>query len=376
MTASSTSRLLRLLSLLQMRRDWPGPLLAERLEISHRTVRRDVDRLREMGYSIRSTMGPEGGYRLDAGEELPPLLFDDDQVIALAVSLQAAAVTGVGIEDAALRALTTVRQVMPSRLRHRLSALEFTTVSPLPGRAARDAVSPDVLIALSAAVRAHEVLRFDYAGSRDRSSGDQTGSGGSGGSGGDQTGSRDRSSGDQTGSGGSGGSAIEPRPPRRVEPHHLVTSGGSWYLVAWDLDHDEWRIYRADRISPRIPTGPRFSPREVPGGDVAEYVSARFKGSESGDRWPCVGKVILHRPARDVLPFAEDGVVEDLGPDRCSLEVGSWSWVALASALNRFDTELEVVFPDELTAAFGTLAARNAATVAGWPPPQTPVRPG
>ncbi|ARJ03947.1 DeoR family transcriptional regulator [Cnuibacter physcomitrellae] len=335
MTASSTSRLLRLLSLLQMRRDWPGPVLAERLEISHRTVRRDVDRLREMGYSISSTMGPEGGYRLDAGDDLPPLLFDDDQVIALAVALQAAAVTGVGIEDAALRALTTVRQVMPSRLRHRLGALEFTTVTPRPGAVRRDPVSPDVLIALSTAVRAREVLRFDYASHRPRSG---------------------------SGSDGDGGAATDPAPPRKVEPHHLLTSGGSWYLVAWDLDRDAWRIYRADRISPRTPTGPRFAPREVPGGDVAEYVSARFKGSESGDRWPCIGKAILHLPARDVLPFAEDGIVEDLGPDRCSLEVGSWSWIALASALGRFDTEIEVVSPAELTAAFGVLAARHAAT--------------
>src|SRR3954447_10923947 len=106
---TTTSRLLNLLSLLQTRRDWPGALLAERLAISHRTVRRDVDRLREMGYSIQATMGPDGGYRLDAGSELPPLLFDDDQVIALAVALQAATATGAGIEEAAVRALTTVR---------------------------------------------------------------------------------------------------------------------------------------------------------------------------------------------------------------------------------------------------------------------------
>ena len=177
---TTTSRLLTLLSLLQTRRDWPGALLAERLSISHRTVRRDVERLREMGYSIQATMGPDGGYRLDAGSELPPLLFDDDQVVALTVALQAAAVTGVGIEEAALRALTTVRQVMPARLRHRLNALEFTTLPRRPGDPALQAVSTDVLIAISTAVRAREVLRFDYAGDD----------------------------------------------PRRVEPHELVTSGG------------------------------------------------------------------------------------------------------------------------------------------------------
>ncbi|SNS95344.1 helix-turn-helix transcriptional regulator [Rhodococcoides kyotonense] len=322
---TTTSRLLSLLSLLQTRRDWPGSVLAERLEISPRTVRRDVDRLREMGYSIHATMGPEGGYRLDAGSELPPLLFDDDQVIALAVSLQAATVTGVGIEEAAMRALTTVRQVMPSRLRHRLDALEFTTMPSRSGDAPSDTVAPEVLIALSTAARAREVLRFDYAPHRDDGSNDSI-------------------------------------PPRRVEPHHLVTSHGRWYLVGWDLDRNDWRLFRADRITPRTPTGPRFVPREIPGGDVAEYVSARFKGSPQANQWPCTGKVILHRPADYVRPFADDGIVEDLGQDRCSLQAGSWSWVALAASLNRFDTDIEVLYPQELKNAFGQLAARNSAT--------------
>jgi len=157
---STTSRLLLLLSLLQSRRDWPGSLLAERLEISHRTVRRDVDRLREMGYRIRAMKGPDGGYRLDAGSELPPLLFDDDQVLALTVALQAATASGAGIEEAAVRALTTIRHVMPQRLRHRIDAIGFTAVR---ARADDSTVAPDVLIAISAAIRAREVLRFDYA---------------------------------------------------------------------------------------------------------------------------------------------------------------------------------------------------------------------
>lgn len=325
---ATSSRLLNLLSLLQSRRDWQGPLLAERLQISHRTVRRDIDRLREMGYNIRATTGPAGGYRLDAGSELPPLLFDDEQAIALAVALQAATVTGVGIGEAAVRALTTVRQVMPSRLRHRLDSLEFVTIPVGPGDSASDTVSPEVLVTLSAATRAQVVLRFDYANGRPSTD-------------------------------------AEPS-RRRVEPHHLVTSHGHWYLVAWDLERSEWRIYRADRIAPRTPTGARFERREVPGGDVTEYVSARFKGSEQANRWPCHGKAILHQPARYVIPFAGDGVVEDLGPDRCSLEVGSWSWVSLAAALNRFDSDIDVVGPPELTRAFAQLANRNAATVARY----------
>ncbi|PXA67126.1 helix-turn-helix transcriptional regulator [Cryobacterium arcticum] len=329
---TTTSRLLNLLSLLQTRRDWPGSVLAERLNISHRTVRRDVDRLREMGYSIQATMGVDGGYRLDAGSELPPLLFDDDQAIALAVSLQAATVTGVGIEEGALRALTTVRQVMPSRLRHRLNALEFTTIPTRPGDAAPASVSPEVLIALSSAARASEVLRFDYAGPD---------------------------------------AGSDPAPPRRVEPHHLLTSHGRWYLVAWDLERDDWRVFRADRINPRTPTGPRFAPRQIPGGNVTEYVSARFKGSERTNQWPCTGKVILGRPAGYVLPFAGDGIVEDLGSGRCSLEAGSWSWVALAAAFNRFDTDIEVIGPPELSQAFAQLAERNAATAEGTLAPPT-----
>lgn len=331
---ATTSRLLNLLSLLQTRRDWPGSVLAERLQISQRTVRRDVERLREMGYRIRATMGVDGGYRLEAGSELPPLLFDDDQVVALAVALQAATATGVGIEEAALRALTTVRQVMPSRLRHRLNALEFTTVAGRPGDPAPETVSTDVLIALSAAVRAGEVLRFDYAALR---------------------------------ADGASGSA----PPRRVEPHSVVAAHGRWYLVAWDLEHADWRIFRADRIAPRTPTGPRFARREIPGGDVSEYVSARFKGSTHADQWPCVGKVIFGRPASYVLPFAGDGIVEYLGDDRCSLEAGSWSWIGLAASLNRFDADIQVVGPPELTEAFARLAERNAATGGGRVLPPT-----
>lgn len=319
---TTTSRLLSLLSLLQTRRDWPGSVLAERLEISHRTVRRDVDRLREMGYSIRATMGPDGGYRLDAGAELPPLLFDDDQVIALTIALQAAAVTNAGVEEAALRALTTVRQIMPSRLRHRLDALRFTTIPAGPG-ASVDPATPEVLIALSTAVRAREVLRFDYASP-------------------------------------SADDGADPRPPRRAEPHHLVTSNGRWYLVAWDLDKDDWRVFRADRITPRTPTGPRFAPRELPGGSVRDFVSARFKGSDGANAWPCVGTVVLHLPAAAVTPFAGDATVEELGPDRSRYESGSWSWTSLAASLGRFDAEIEVVGPPELSEAFGRLAERYA----------------
>lgn len=182
--------LLSLLSLLQARRDWPGPLLAERLEISPRTVRRDVDRLRELGYPIQATKGPDGGYLLDAGTELPPLLFDDEQAVALTVALRTATATGAGIAEAATRALSTVRQVMPARLRHRIDALHVTAVER-PGTRANPQVDIQVLVSLGDAVRTREVLRFDYAAAP-----------------------------------GAGPGHESPAPPRRVQPHYLITWGG------------------------------------------------------------------------------------------------------------------------------------------------------
>lgn len=323
---TTTSRLLNLLSLLQTRRDWPGSLLATRLNISDRTVRRDIDRLREMGYSIRATMGPDGGYRLDnAGKELPPLLFDDDQTLAVAIALQAAPALGAGIEEAAIRALGTIRQVMPSRLRRRLDALTVTPVGG-PGDAAPRDVSLDTLVTVANAIRDRESLRFDYAADEATS----------------DTGEKAPT-------------------PRRAEPHHLVTSHGRWYLVGWDLDRSDWRLYRIDRLHPREPRGARFTPRPVPGGDVKDFVSARFKGSSS-DQWRCRGTVILHLPAQDVLPFAGDGTVTAIDARTCSLEAGAWSWGALAASFGKFEAPMEVVGPPELTSAFAILAQRYATT--------------
>ncbi|PZF80137.1 helix-turn-helix transcriptional regulator [Jiangella anatolica] len=305
--ATTSGRLLALLSLLQTRRDWPGALLADRLGVTGRTVRRDVDRLRELGYPIRAIKGPDGGYRLDAGATLPPLLFDDEQAVALAVALRLAAATGADVAADAARALATVRQLLPTRLRHRVDAVQVTVGSTTHGPA-----DPDVLVALTTAIRAREELRFDHARTR-----------------------------------------------RRVQPHHLVARGGRWYLVAWDLDRDDWRVFRADRITPRVPTGPRFRPREIPGGDVAAFVTARFRGGDAD--WPCRGTVVLHRPAGEVAPYVHDGVVEELGPDRCRLTLGSWSWTGLAASIARFDADLAAAGPPELRAACATLARRFAA---------------
>ncbi|GHA97567.1 MULTISPECIES: helix-turn-helix transcriptional regulator [Streptomyces] len=334
----TSARLLSLLSLLQARRDWPGALLADRLDVSPRTVRRDVDRLRELGYPVVASKGPDGGYRLDAGTELPPLLFDDQQAVALAVALQIAVTTGAGIEEDAARALHTVRQVMPARLRRRIDTLRVTAVERAAVRPETQADS-GVLMALSTAVHAREVLRFDYPSASPPEAGDER--------------------------------AVVP--PRRVEPHHLVTRGGRWYLVSWDLDREDWRTFRVDRITPRTPTGPRFTPRELPGGDVAAFVVSRFRGSDGAGNWPCRGEVVLGLPAAEVSRYAGDAFVEAIGPDRCRVVMSSWSWPALAAAVGRFDAAIEVVGPAELRDAFAHLARRFADAASGVP--ATPPRP-
>lgn len=319
----TSARLLTLLSLLQTRRDWPGTVLADRLDISLRTVRRDVDRLRELGYPIAAVKGPDGGYRLSAGTELPPLLFDDDQAVALTIALQTTASTlGSGLAEAAERALNTIRQVMPSRLRHRIAALDVTAVQRPTTRPAAP-VDTGVLLTVSAAVRAREVLRFDY--------------------GSDDT-----------------------KPPRRTEPHHVITWDGRWYLIAWDLDRDDWRTFRVDRIHPRTPHGPRFTPRALPATDVAAYVTGVFRGSgDASGNWPCQGTVLLDLPAATVALYTRDGLVEPVTPGRCRLTLGSWSWTSLAATIARYDADIEVVGPDELTDAFAHLARRFTRTTAG-----------
>jgi predicted DNA-binding transcriptional regulator YafY len=314
-----SSRMLALLSLLQVRRDWPGDVLAERLDVSPRTVRRDVDRLRELGYRVEALKGPAGGYRLSAGSELPPLLFDDEQAVAIALALAVAPASGADIAEPAVRALAAIRQVMPSRLRHRIDAVEVVST---PGATT---VDPEVLVAVSDAVRTHQVLRFSY-GSDDE----------------------------------------HDRPPRRVEPHAVIARNGRWYLLARNGDGD-WRTYRIDRMQPRVPTGLHFTPSPIPGGDPAAFVAARFKGSDVVDAWPCTGTVVLHVPAREVAPYLEpDAVLEDLGPDRCRLTVGSWSWTALAAKVAGFDAAFDVLGPPELRDATRTLADRlRAASESG-----------
>lgn len=316
--AGPSSRMLALLSLLQVHRDWPGDELAGRLEVSPRTVRRDVDRLRELGYRVEALRGPAGGYRLAAGSDLPPLLFDDDQAVAIALALAVAPASGADIAESAARALATVRQVMPARLRSRVDAVQAVTTS---GRTRTD---PDVLVAVSEAVHLREVLRFTYAGDDDL------------------------------------------RPPRRVEPHAVIARNGRCYLLDWDLDRGDWRTHRIDRITPRMRTRVPFTPRTVPGGDPVAFVSARFKGSAQADVWPCTGSVTMTAAdVRTVTPYLpEDAVVEPLSDERSRVTLGSWSWPGLAGAFAGFAVDFVVEGPDDLRDATVASAARLRAASA------------
>jgi predicted DNA-binding transcriptional regulator YafY len=227
----TSARLLKLLSLLQTPREWTGTELAERLDVTTRTVRNDVDRLRELGYPVHATRGAAGGYRLGAGAALPPLLLDDEEAVAVAVGLRSGASGSIaGIEESSLRALAKLEQVLPPRLRHRLAALQAYTVA-VPTNTGGPRVASDVLTVLVAACRDRQRLRFDYRA---------------------HDGSMSR---------------------RDVEPYRLVNWGRRWYLVAWDTQRADWRTYRVDRVEPRTPTGPRFAARPLPDEDLARYVS-------------------------------------------------------------------------------------------------------
>ncbi|TDC50164.1 YafY family transcriptional regulator [Jiangella ureilytica] len=317
-------RLLRLLSLLQVRREWSGAELATRLEVTTRTVRNDIERLRIMGYEVESATGPAGGYRLGAGSALPPLVLDDDEAVAVALGLRAAASGSVtGIEETSLRALAKLERTLPSRLRYRIDALRSATASAA-GVGAR--VDADVLTAVAAAVHGREQLRFDYAGH-------------------------------------DGGASV-----RRVEPHQLVYTGRRWYLLAWDLDRDDWRTFRADRIRPRVPPGPRFAPREPPGGDAVAHV-LRGVGSQA---YREQARVRLDAPIEVVTDkiTAMGGLVTELEDGSCLLQTGGDSWHDLAGYLGSLGVAFEVLDPPELRDHLRSLAERYLAASAGPPPPR------
>jgi predicted DNA-binding transcriptional regulator YafY len=294
--------MLRLLSLLQTHRFWPGGELADRLEVSERTLRRDIDRLRELGYPVNASRGVAGGYQLQAGSALPPLLLDDEEAVAIAVGLRTAAGGAVdGIEETSLRALTKVVQVMPRRLRRRVEALgTYTVPAAWSGGPTVDALA---LTVIAQACRDDERLRFAYT-ARD---GSQT--------------------------------------RRLVEPHRLVSLGRRWYLVAWDVERHDWRTFRVDRLSDPESTGARFRQREVPTGDAAEFVRSQLASVPT--RYRVV--VRLQTSAADVERVVRHwGTVEPIDHDSCRLtmNVDSFEWPAFVLAV--VGAEFEVVEPTEL----------------------------
>jgi predicted DNA-binding transcriptional regulator YafY len=298
----TSARLLRLLSLLQTRKEWSGADLAERLNITTRTVRRDVDRLRELGYPVDGTVGVGGGYQLGAGAEMPPLLLDDQGVLGGAFGLGAVAPASVaGLEEAGVRAMSKLRQVMPSRLRHRLDSLQ---VDATPTRVPASQVDAVVLSEVAAVCHRHERLRFDYR-------------------------ARD---------------GAESR--REVEPYRLVRSGLRWYLLAWDLGRDDWRSFRVDRLTPKIPTGPRFTPRDLPDGGAAAFV-ARSIGSVYRQ---ATARVRIHSPLEQVAEMVDSawGEVESGDVNSCEVALFGQSLTSIARWLYAFDADFTVISPAEL----------------------------
>ncbi|AXB42640.1 helix-turn-helix transcriptional regulator [Amycolatopsis albispora] len=303
----TSARLLRLLSLLQTTREWTGPQLAARLGVSTRTVRKDVERLRELGYPVHAQPGAAGGYQLGAGARMPPLLLDDEEAVAVVVGLRTAA---GGLEESSLRALTKLEHVLPSRLRHRVTTLQAATVAA-PDQ--RPPVDPAVLTTIAAACRDHERLRFDYQ----RHDGTTT--------------------------------------RRDVEPHRLVHAHRRWYLVGWDTARGDWRTFRVDRTALRTPNGPRFTPREPPHDDLAAYVTEGLTSAFRKIR----ATVRLHGPAdRFTEHLADWGAVEPVDQHTCLLHTAGDSHEMLAFYLGLLDTDFDVLDPPELAGHLHHLGRR------------------
>jgi predicted DNA-binding transcriptional regulator YafY len=315
MSETTSSRLLTLLSLLQGRRDWPGGELAARLGVSGRTIRRDVDRLRDLGYPVESMTGPAGGYQLRAGTAMPPLLLDDEEAIAIAVGLRTAAGASVtGIEEASVRALVKLEQILPSHLRRRVRALQSATLTLTYGGGPQ--VDPQCLTVIAAACRDHERVRFAYR-------------------------ARDR---------------VDTR--REVEPHSLVNAGRRWYLVAWDCNRLDWRTFRVDRLAKPASTGVRFTARKLPAKDAAAYVAQSLESAPS--RYEA--RVTVHAPAAELERRRRwlGGTVEAIDDDRCELRTGDDDLDWLATRIAMLGVDFDVREPPELVERLREVSARIA----------------
>ncbi len=312
--ADTTGRVLRLLSLLQAHREWPGPELAERLEVSPRTLRRDIDRLRELGYPVRATTGPAGGYRLEAGTAMPPLLLDDEEAVAIAVGLRTAASgTVAGIGETSARALAKLEQVLPSRLRLRVHTLQ-TQTQPVAPIGAAPTVEAATLALLAQTCRDRERIRFGYRSRDGRESG------------------------------------------RVADPYRLACTGRRWYLVAWDTGRQDWRTYRVDRLASPLGTGVRFPPREPPPGYVEESIVAPLSRHRA--------VVVVHAPLAVVAErfSGPDWVLEEVDGRSCLLRTGGDSLEWLALTVGQLGLDFTVREPPELVDHIRTLAARLQAS--------------
>jgi predicted DNA-binding transcriptional regulator YafY len=302
--ANTSMRMLQLLSLLQTHRYWPGAELADRLQVSPRTLRRDIDRLRELGYPVQAQRGAEGGYQLAAGAVLPPLVVDDEEAVALAVGLQAAAQHAVeGIAESSVRALAKVVQVMPARLRRRVEALSAMTEPASWGGATRISVDPGTLTSVALACRDSERLEFRYT------------------------------------------AADGQRTSRQVEPHRLVSLARRWYLVGYDLDRHDWRSFRLDRLTAPRGTGARFRPRELPAADAVGFVRAGIDNVRAAYDI----EVVVAAPAAAVRErVGRWCTVEDIGAARCRLRMTADSLDWPIMALGTVGADFQVVAPPEL----------------------------
>lgn len=304
MSTDTPARLLQLLSLLQTPREWPGGELSERLGVSRRTVRRDVDRLRELGYPVQATMGADGGYRLVAGKAMPPLVLDDEEAVAIAVGLRAGAGHAVeGVDEASVRALAKLEQVLPSRLRHRVSTLQAATTPLTSGDGA--SIAPETLTVMASTIAGRELLRFAYRA---------------------KDGAESR---------------------RRIEPYRLVSTGLRWYLVAYDLDREDWRTFRVDRVTDPFATGARFTPREMPTGSAAEYLRQSMQRRQETYEFA----VTFAAPAEFIAARLPGwlGAPEPVDDRSCRLRSSSGDAVEwLAVRLAMLDCEFTVHEPVEL----------------------------
>jgi predicted DNA-binding transcriptional regulator YafY len=300
--ANTSARMLRLLSLLQTHRYWPGMELADRLEVSARTLRRDVDRLRELGYPVDAARGVAGGYQLQAGAAVPPLLLDDDEAVAIAVGLRTAAAGAVaGFEETSVRALAKVIQLLPPRLRKRIDALQAATSPGIFGDG--PSIDATALTTIAMACRGEERLRFGYT-------------------------TRD------------GDTAT-----RLVEPHRLVSLGRRWYLICWDLDRADWRSFRVDRLTEPAATGARFRPREIPGGDFVAWIRARLAAVPN--RY-AVSVLIGANADRVRLVTGHWATVQEVTADSCRLRmnVDDLTWPVMI--LGVVGAHFTIESPDEL----------------------------